>query len=469
MEKRRDEISKTTNSLVYKYFSKKHNRVVCKKVLKTNSEEKMEKFKKEPIFLEKLRDNENCIQLISYKYVKEGRNYVCKILTEYYEKGNLKSFISELNKQRLSLSDSVLNYMIKFINFFADLQTQNISHRDIKPENIFITRSGEMKIGDFGCSTFTTSEDQLYTIQGTAIYLSPELRVGYDNFKYNNGKHKINHCPYKSDVFSLGLVFLYVSLMRPISDNQHSIKELEIKVSQCLIQVNNPIVKHIISKMLIFESLNRPDFIKLRDLLNECLKSICGLCKNDIKEPYLYCKNCDLKVHSICTSSKICQKCNNSFYIKCKKCGIDCLIETNCSHFLCEICAVTNFDCKECCKINLIVDLAPVSINYQDSYFCRFDQGSCGFNSRNLIYCCVECNRSYCAVCKQESHNSLCLENQRVFDITCKCNTQIQIIDLDSIFYLCETCGFRCIVCMKSINFDHLHCSKLLQNLRLAN
>jgi serine/threonine protein kinase len=42
------------------------------------------------------------------------------------------------------------------------------------------------------------------TLIGTVAYLSPELLKDHLDFKY-----KSNYNPYKSDVFSLGLVFLY--------------------------------------------------------------------------------------------------------------------------------------------------------------------------------------------------------------------------------------------------------------------
>ncbi|KAG9508538.1 Serine/threonine-protein kinase DCLK1, partial [Fragariocoptes setiger] len=75
------------------------------------------------------------------------------------------------------------------------LHAQKIAHRDIKPENLLISiqedGSQSVKLADFGLAVEVT--EPLYTICGTAFYVSPEMlsEQGYD---------------YKVDVWSAGVI-----------------------------------------------------------------------------------------------------------------------------------------------------------------------------------------------------------------------------------------------------------------------
>ena len=75
-----------------------------------------------------------------------------------------------------------------------------ILHRDIKPENLFVTESGQFKLGDFGIAKALDRTVSTYSAKGTFSYMSPEVFRGkpYDS---------------RADLYSTGLI-LYKMLNR---------------------------------------------------------------------------------------------------------------------------------------------------------------------------------------------------------------------------------------------------------------
>ncbi|MFC1849610.1 protein kinase [candidate division CSSED10-310 bacterium] len=74
--------------------------------------------------------------------------------------------------------------------------SKNIIHRDMKPSNILISKSGLVKISDFGISKITefTKLTQTGSVLGTPAYMSPEQAKG----------HLVD---FRSDIFSAGVMF----------------------------------------------------------------------------------------------------------------------------------------------------------------------------------------------------------------------------------------------------------------------
>ena len=60
------------------------------------------------------------------------------------------------------------------MTIFEYLHSKNIIYRDLKPENILITKTGYLKLTDFGFTKFL-DEGKTYTLCGTPEYLAPEI------------------------------------------------------------------------------------------------------------------------------------------------------------------------------------------------------------------------------------------------------------------------------------------------------
>ena len=72
-------------------------------------------------------------------------------------------------------------------------QQNNIIHRDIKPGNIFVSKTGDFKLGDFGVARIVDGRNEFMSRKGTYIYMAPEV--------YYNKRYGMN-----VDMYSLGIV-----------------------------------------------------------------------------------------------------------------------------------------------------------------------------------------------------------------------------------------------------------------------
>ena len=85
-----------------------------------------------------------------------------------------------------------------------------------------MTATGDVKIADFGASKSGVEKDMASeaSLAGTPSYLSPVLRGALRDYE-ESGEieclRQIQHNIYKSDVYSLGLMFYYViTFIRPM-------------------------------------------------------------------------------------------------------------------------------------------------------------------------------------------------------------------------------------------------------------
>jgi translation initiation factor 2-alpha kinase 4 len=150
------------------------------------------------------------------------------------------------------------------------LQKNKIAHRDIKPQNILIFPNNIYKIADMGeAKEIDKNRMQIATLRGSELFMSPLL---YEGLKYN--KKNIRHNPYKSDMFSLGLCFLYaiclnlkvLEYIREMKD-MNSIKSILNKFLDKNIYSNKLI--EIIYRMIDLQEEKRFDFEELEKELSK--------------------------------------------------------------------------------------------------------------------------------------------------------------------------------------------------------
>jgi len=107
----------------------------------------------------------------------EGVHYIAQ---EYVQGENLAQWVRRYGALDLRQAVSLMRQVAAALARAAE---QGVVHRDVKPENIMLTRSGEVKVADFGLArvarTGETSElTQAGITMGTPLYMSPEQVEG---------------------------------------------------------------------------------------------------------------------------------------------------------------------------------------------------------------------------------------------------------------------------------------------------
>ena len=116
----------------------------------------------------------------------DGRYF---IVMELVEGITLKEYIN-LNG-RLSMSQAI-DFSIQIASGLEAAHEHHVIHRDIKPQNIIVSKSGSIKVTDFGIAKAATSTTMSTTGIGSVHYISPEqARGGYSDER--------------SDIYSLGI------------------------------------------------------------------------------------------------------------------------------------------------------------------------------------------------------------------------------------------------------------------------
>lgn len=226
----------------------------------------------------KAQQHPNVIQFFGYFFYETMYNtFRIGIVCEYIDHKMNLEYVFRKRKQVSAhwKQDELEKMIISLISTLAHMQGGGLCHRDLKPANLFLLPTGEVKVIDFGESKdlFKEAEDggdpTTATIRGTPQYLSPILWKAH---VIDGSSRFAKHIVYKSDVFSVGLMFYQLASMEDVTGfNQKTtefdgerlieagIKRLKAKYSDLTCEV--------LKLMLRFQENERPSFLELSNIV----------------------------------------------------------------------------------------------------------------------------------------------------------------------------------------------------------
>ncbi|CAK68131.1 unnamed protein product (macronuclear) [Paramecium tetraurelia] len=208
----------------------------------------------------------NILNLSNYFYEFEqqlcGQFYKVNLLFEYPQ--------SNLDRVQTINEIQLIDYLKQAISGLACLQRNQISHNTLQLRYLFLM-NGVVKVSD--PQYFQQNTNYVQILQNPncmeSIYLSPTL---VNTIRSNNWWPK--HNQYKSDLFTLGMLFLHLSLNQVNSDCYNYTQgkfledQLTIKLQKLRTRFGQQFC-NFISMMLIIQEDQRPDLIQMEQIINQ--------------------------------------------------------------------------------------------------------------------------------------------------------------------------------------------------------
>lgn len=186
-----------------------------------------------------------------HEVYRTRKNKLC-IVMEYADGGDLAGKIESLRE--FMPESLVLDYFVQICLGVKHVHDRKIVHRDLKSQNIFLKKTGEVKLGDFGIAkVMTHTQEHARSVVGTPYYLSPEI---VQNRPYS----------FKSDIWALG-VLLYEMCALRLPFHATSIHGLAVTIMKGkyppLPAGFSREVQDLIASLLTLDPLQRPSIDKV--------------------------------------------------------------------------------------------------------------------------------------------------------------------------------------------------------------
>jgi serine/threonine protein kinase len=193
------------------------DRDVALKILRNqyaNDEEFVERFRREAQSAASL-SHPNIVSIYDRGRSEDGAYYIAM---EHVQRGTLKD---RIKRDGPLAPDAATGVAVQIADALQAAHENGVIHRDIKPQNVLVTRTGDVKVTDFGIARAASSPlTQTSAVLGTAGYMSPEQAMG----------HSVGP---QSDLYSLGVV-LYEMLAGELP------YDAESPISLAMKHVNEP-------------------------------------------------------------------------------------------------------------------------------------------------------------------------------------------------------------------------------------
>ncbi|KAF8867339.1 Pkinase-domain-containing protein [Acephala macrosclerotiorum] len=197
------------------------------------------------------------VTLLDHPYICGMRDvvrttYHWYMLFEYVNGGQMLDYIISHGRLKEKQARKFSRQIASALDY---CHRNSIVHRDLKIENILISKTGDIKIIDFGLSNLFAPRSHLKTFCGSLYFAAPELLQA----KAYTGP--------EVDVWSFGIV-LYVLVCGKVPFDDQSMPALHAKIKKGIVDYPNwlsPECKGLISRMLVTDPKQRAT---LQEIMN---------------------------------------------------------------------------------------------------------------------------------------------------------------------------------------------------------
>ncbi|PVH83196.1 serine/threonine protein kinase-like protein Kin1 [Cadophora sp. DSE1049] len=197
------------------------------------------------------------VTLLDHPYICAMRDvvrttYHWYMLFEYVNGGQMLDYIISHGRLKEKQARKFSRQIASALDY---CHRNSIVHRDLKIENILISKTGDIKIIDFGLSNLFAPRGHLKTFCGSLYFAAPELLQA----KAYTGP--------EVDVWSFGIV-LYVLVCGKVPFDDQSMPALHAKIKKGIVDYPNwlsPECKNLISRMLVTDPKQRAS---LQEIMN---------------------------------------------------------------------------------------------------------------------------------------------------------------------------------------------------------
>ena len=240
-------INQGSNSSIYLVenpFNKR--KYALKKILCKNLEDVI-KYKNQFELLYKL-NHPNIIKIynINFKYIDIDTYYI-SILMEKAISDLYKQIKNKIILKQMYTEYEIINLLSQIINALIYMKQKKIAHRDIKPQNILVFPNNIYKITNLGEAKQVQNINNIITLKGTELYMSPIV-----HFNYKLNKKNLVHDVFKSDAFSLGYSVLFmICLNIKVLEDIREINNMEDIIKIVNYYFNRKLYSNILLKLII--------------------------------------------------------------------------------------------------------------------------------------------------------------------------------------------------------------------------
>lgn len=193
-----NELGQGGMSVVYRARDKQLSRDVALKVLHdflAKQTDARRRFHREAVAVAKLH-HPGIVEIFDYSGPDAEQSY---IVTELIEGATLRELLEQTGRPRFPELGVLI--AAELVRALRHAHEQGIVHRDLKPENIMVTKSGQLKLMDFGIAQIMGGATKLTatgTLLGSPAHMAPEVIDGKSS-------------DHRSDIFSLGTILYWLT------------------------------------------------------------------------------------------------------------------------------------------------------------------------------------------------------------------------------------------------------------------